>query len=220
MNKINKYNNSIIYEIKCKNQDVKECYIGSTTNYKQRMICHKSNCNNKNSKNYNYFVYQFIRSNGGWENFDFNILETLCCNNKIELLKKERYYINLNEDNLNNRIPSRTIKEYYEDNKNKIIESVKEWNENNKHKIKDYKKDYYKNNKDKIKEKYEKNKDKILEKNKENYKNNKDKIKKHYQEKISEKRKIKMSCECGSIVRKADKVRHEKTNKHQRFINK
>ena len=61
MNKINKYNNSVIYEIKCKNSDVKSSYIGSTVNYRRRIKEHKSKCNNKNSKNYNCFVYQYIR---------------------------------------------------------------------------------------------------------------------------------------------------------------
>ena len=39
-------------------------------------------------------------------------------------------------------------------------------------------------------------------------------------EKISEKRKEKYTCACGSILRKADKARHERTKKHQEFINK
>ena len=135
MNKINKYNNSVIYEIKSKNPDVKCSYIGSTTNYKKRIINHKSDCNNKNSEAYNRFLYQFIRSNGGWENFDFNILETICCDNKLELLKKERYYIELNENSLNKDIPSRTRKEHYEDNKDEILEKNKKYREKNKDKI-------------------------------------------------------------------------------------
>lgn len=55
------------------------------------------------------------------------------------------------------------------------------------------------------------NKQKILEKDKIYRIDNK--------EKISEKRKIKIECECGSLVRKADIIKHNKTNKHQNYIN-
>jgi hypothetical protein len=195
MNKINKYNNSVIYEIKCKNPDVKSSYIGSTTNYKKRIINHKSVCNNKNSKDYNCFVYQYIRCNGGWENFEHNILETICCDNKLELYKKERYYVDLNENNLNKQIPSRTIQEYYEDNK----EHYEEYYENNKNKISEKKKEHY-----------EDNKDKILERNKEYYEKNKNKI--------LEIRNKKFNCECGGKYTKTHKSVHYKTKKHIEYI--
>jgi len=55
------------------------------------------------------------------------------------------------------------------------------------------------------------NKDKIKERKKEYHITNKDKIK--------EQRKIKITCECGSIYRKCDKARHERTNKHMNYIN-
>lgn len=61
---------------------------------------------------------------------------------------------------------------------------------------------------------------------KEHYQDNRDKIlleKKEYQqinkEKISEKRKVKMLCDCGSEFRISDKARHYKTIKHQDYIN-
>ena len=50
----------------------------------------------------------------------------------------------------------------------------------------------------------------------------KESIAQHYQknkEIISEKAKPKYNCSCGSICRKADKSRHEKTKKHQNYIN-
>jgi hypothetical protein len=62
----------------------------------------------------------------------------------------------------------------------------------------------------------EKNKDKNREKkqesNKKFYEKNKDDI--------SEKKKEKYTCDCGSIIRKDSKARHEKeSKKHQNFIN-
>lgn len=54
------------------------------------------------------------------------------------------------------------------------------------------------------------NKEAIKEKDKEWYEANK--------ERIEEKNRAKMTCECGSTFRKDTKARHEKTNKHQLFI--
>jgi predicted GIY-YIG superfamily endonuclease len=39
-------------------------------------------------------------------------------------------------------------------------------------------------------------------------------------EQIVERRKIKFSCECGSIIRKDDKARHMKSKKHIDYLNK
>lgn len=65
-----------------------------------------------------------------------------------------------------------------------------------------------------------------LEYNRNYYKNNKEIIleqKKEYRnknkEQMNEKTKEKMTCNCGSIFRKSDKLRHEKTLKHINFIN-
>tara|TARA_R110000824_G_scaffold106295_2_gene251111 strand:- start:115 stop:519 length:405 start_codon:yes stop_codon:yes gene_type:complete len=43
--------------------------VGSTCNWRGRKSQHKSCCNNPNSKEYNYKIYQIIRANGGWDNF-------------------------------------------------------------------------------------------------------------------------------------------------------
>ena len=49
------YQNTIIYIIKCKDDNIIKEYIGSTTNFKQRKNKHNYDCNNENSKNYNQF---------------------------------------------------------------------------------------------------------------------------------------------------------------------
>jgi len=193
----NKYNNSIIYIIKCKDETIKDCYIGSTINFKRRKYHHKSRCYNENSKSFNLKVYKFIRDNNGWDNFYFDILENVNCNTRKELCKLEGEYIKLYKPSLNTNIEGRTIKEYQ-----------KEYRKNNKDKIKKYNKEYRELNKEYQKEYYEKNKDKI----KEYYNDNKDKIR--------EKNKDKIMCECGSIVRKSDIARHEKTIKCINILSK
>ena len=55
--------NTVIYKLEIN----KEIYIGSTNNYKRRLIQHKFCCNKKNNNKYYLPVYKFIRENGGWE---------------------------------------------------------------------------------------------------------------------------------------------------------
>ena len=52
---------------------------------------------------------------------------------------------------MNKNIPGRTDKQYYNDNKNKIVDYQKEYRESNKVKIKAY----YETNKEKLKEKFD-----------------------------------------------------------------
>lgn len=63
------------------------------------------------------------------------------------------------------------------------------------------------------KEHYKNNKDKILKQTKEYYENNKNDILKNMREKAQ----IKIKCECGSMISKEAKVRHERTKKHTTF---
>jgi predicted GIY-YIG superfamily endonuclease len=74
------YNNSIIYKLCCKDPEITEIYVGSTTNFYRRKQKHKSTCNNSNDKGYNLNIYQFIRDNGGWENWQMVEVERYKCN--------------------------------------------------------------------------------------------------------------------------------------------
>ena len=84
------YKNSVIYRIYCKNPDIKDCYIGSSKCIYFRMNSHKSVCYNKTIPEYNEKKYEFIRNNGGWDNFDYEILEYYPCNNFEELRQKQK----------------------------------------------------------------------------------------------------------------------------------
>jgi group I intron endonuclease len=97
----NDYKNSVIYRIYCKNPDITECYIGSTKCFEDRFYTHKSVCNTKHNKRHNLYLYQFIRDNGGWNNFDREILEYYDCNNEEELKQKEQEYIDKYNPTLN-----------------------------------------------------------------------------------------------------------------------
>ena len=183
------YENGVIYKIYCKDPLITDIYIGSTTDFKQRKGQHKSRCNNEKSPSYNMRVYKFIRENGEWDNWDSVVLEHYSCDSKFQLLKQERYFVELLKSSLNFEIPGRTSKEYSEDTK----EQEKKYREINKEKIKERQKEYYEKNKEQKKEYYENNKEIINLRRKEHYQNNKEKIKlyqKEYYEKNKEKKYI------------------------------
>lgn len=204
------YENACIYKLCCNDKNITDVYVGSTTNFVKRKRLHKITCNNENSKNHNLKVYKFIRDNSGWDNWSMEIIEEVKVNNKNELQKLERKYMEELNCTLNCVIPTRTIKEWYEDNKEKRKEYFKVYRQNNKEKINEKDKRWYENNQEKVKEYnkewYQNNQEKINENNKKNYEKNK--------KEINEKRKVKIECECcKSIVRKSNIRKHQKSKK-------
>jgi hypothetical protein len=156
------------YKLHCDTCD--DIYIGCTSNFNNRKYEHKGSVNNPNKKSYNTKKAQFIRDNGGWDNWKMSPLEI-----KKDLRKREaecyetelieKYKPSLNSV-LNSFITDEQKLNYYK-------EYHKEYRENNKEKIKEYKD----NNKEKKKEYYEKNKERIHQKKKEYYEKNKERIK-------------------------------------------
>jgi hypothetical protein len=99
------YSNTIIYKIACKDQTIKDIYVGHTTNFTQRKYAHKTNCINEKSTNYKLKVYEFIRNNGGWENWEMIEICSINCKNKLDALKWEHEYYYLLNATLNNVQP-------------------------------------------------------------------------------------------------------------------
>jgi len=129
------YNKGIIYKICCKDTKVKEEYIGSTCNWYKRKNCHKSDYCNENNKNYNYAVYQCIRANGGWDNWEMIQVEQYSAKDKKDLHTRERYWLEQLKCVLNKQTPSRSNAEYYINNKDKIVKQQVEYKSNNKERI-------------------------------------------------------------------------------------
>jgi len=134
-----------IYQIVCNDVNITETYIGSTVNLKIRIRCHKTNCNNPKSECYNLKVYQFIRSNGGWNNWKFIILETKECKDEYEAHRIEQSYINSLKSELNDRSSYTGLTKQAYDTQYKIL---------NKKKISENDKQYYQENKNKLNEPY------------------------------------------------------------------
>jgi hypothetical protein len=180
------YSNTIIYKLCCNDPTITDIYVGHTTNFTNRKRFHKSKCNNENSKDYNIYVYQFIREHGNWNNWSMIELEKICCVDSNDATKHERRHLELLGATLNSNIPSRTDKEYRIDNADKIKEKDKQYREENKETIHEYKKIYYEENKEEIKEQKKKYREENKEKIKEYFEKNKDKIK-EYQKQYTKK---------------------------------
>jgi hypothetical protein len=91
-NKSIDYSNTIFYKIYCKDTDVKDIYIGHTTNFVQRKIAHKQSCTHAKYCNHNCKVYSVIRQFGGWDNWNMDIIAFHKCDDKLNALKMEQQY--------------------------------------------------------------------------------------------------------------------------------
>ena len=145
------YSKACIYKIVCKDPTIKDCYVGSTTDLIRRRGQHKTVCNNANRNSFNFLVYQFIRENGGWDNWEVLHVEDYPCSNKNELEKREREVLEELAATLNRVIPTRTKKEYKQTDTYKAQD--KRYREQNREEILQKKKDYYYKVKGKISEK-------------------------------------------------------------------
>jgi len=184
------YQNSVIYKIECNDTKIKECYIGSTVEFVKRRYRHKHNCKESNLK-----VYQFIRENGGWENWTMKSIINYPCNSKNELIIKEQEILKLYDNTLNLRSAYASIedkieyhkqynKQYYNDNVEKLNKKSRQYHIDNAEKIKEQKKQYYIDN----------------------------------TEKIKARQNEKIQCDCGRWTGRGDMAKHRKTKIHTDFL--
>jgi hypothetical protein len=152
MTETNRYNNGKIYKLVSNHTD--KIYVGSTCKERlcQRLGVHKNDYKEWLKDNNNSYISSYELFKLG--DVEIILLESIKCETKDELLKKEREYIEKYKDIIVNKIrPSRTRKEYREDNKEEIKQYKKNYDVENKEEIKQYKKKYYEDNKDNILEK-------------------------------------------------------------------
>jgi len=123
------YANGKIYKLV--NEELGLTYYGSTTQtLEKRLMQHEYVYNNSKK----YTSRQLFEKG----KVEIILVEEISCNNRNELLQRERFYIE-NNDCVNKLIPLRTIqewsKQYREKNKEKIDEKGKIYREKNKEKI-------------------------------------------------------------------------------------
>ena len=234
-----------MYKLVCKDIEVKEIYVGSTVNINERRRTHKCSCNKASSKGYNLYVYQYIRRNGGFENFEIIVIETIEYNEKHELKARERVHMEELKATLNKQVPNRTRDEYVQQNKEHINVQRKQYRQENKAEIQEQNHQYYQNNKDQILQKqeqynqdnkehirqyknqyYQVRKEVIAIKQAEYQQTNKEAIheyqcqyRQNNKEHILQHKNEKHDCGCGGKYTTSNKLRHEKTKRHQEHIN-
>jgi group I intron endonuclease len=127
-----------VYKIYCKDTDITDEYVGSCKDIYKRIHNHKSHTKTKKKS---CAIHNFIRENGGWDNWDYKILE-LCDD---DMRTKEQEYIDLLKPSLNTRKALGDKKEY-----------DREWWSKHKEYSARRRTDFVKRNPDKIKAYYSK----------------------------------------------------------------
>ena len=191
-----RYKRGMIYTIRNIKYDAM-IYVGSSiNNLSKRFNHHKTSC----KAGVAVSLYSYVENND-WTDWYIELYEAYSCNNRKELNRREGEVIR-EIGTINKCIAGRTVKEYHEDNADKI----KKWREENADKIKEVVKKYY-----------EDNAEKIIEKNKKYREGNADKIKeinKKYYNDNAEYFKEKVCCDiCGAFSSKNHLSRHQKSKK-------
>jgi len=232
------YSQTIIYKLCCKDTNVLDIYIGHTTNFTQRKNQHKTSCCNETDKKYNQYVYQFIRDNGGWDNWSMIQIQEHNLKNKREAESTEHYWIEQLGAKLNTNKPYAKCKEepkiykenWYEEKKNYILEKAREHYQENKEQKLEYQKQYAEEHKEEIAEKQkeyrDKNKEKLSEQKKEYRATHKEEASKSQKEwREANKAKLKnqkaeiINCECGNQYTFGNKHRHLQSKVHIKYQN-
>lgn len=142
----NRYKNGKIYRLVNDVDD--EFYVGSTClSLPKRLYYHKQDARRGILPAYQHF------NNVGWENVKIILIEEYACDNKMELERQERKWIEELKPTLNKVVPTRTRQEYRNDNREVLREKKKQYYESNKETINQKNRLYHERNKDTLNEK-------------------------------------------------------------------
>jgi len=196
------------YKITSTNTD--KVYVGST----KKDINERLNQHEQDYKRYQDGKFHYITSFEILEYKDYKIelLENKICESKEERSTLECKYIINTHNTVNKHLPGRTKEQYYQDNKQELNEQQRQYNRENKEQIRERQRQYRQENKEELNEQYRQyyqdNKQELNERHRQRYQNNKQELKRKH------------NCFCGGKYTKTHKSRHEKSQKHQTFINR
>ena len=128
------YANTIIYKIVHKDDiNDENIYIGSTTDFIRRKNNHKDCSQNEKKNGYTDKKYQYIRSKGGWGNFNMVEVERYPCNDSNEARIREEHWRSYFNAKLNSKKSFTTeqerldqMKSYYLVHKERMREQMKQ----------------------------------------------------------------------------------------------
>ena len=196
------YSKTHFYKIVCKDTNITDCYVGHTTDFTKRKNQHKTRCCNPLNPKHHFKLYQFVRDNGNWDNWEMVLIETRECENNLEARRIER---ELTE----NIKPSLNIIKPFTSDEDKT----------------NYQKQWYLDNKDDVNLKHKIYREKHAEETKQDRKDNPSKYKEidrkaylNRPPKYFEQQKMKIYCACGGTTTQANKAVHYKTKKHQDYL--
>ena len=131
------YANCCIYKIISKDINISDVYVGHTTDFEYRLKKHT-----EDTKRYNHRLYNFIKENGGFENFEMIKIEDFPCSSKQDAIIREQFWITELKADLNTNkayISKEEKKAYFIERRNANADKVNE-----------YQKNYYQENKERI----------------------------------------------------------------------
>ena len=114
---MSKYENGKIYKIVSKNTD--KCYVGSTCQKLKDRLCSHITDFKRNSCVTSKHIIKF-------GDYEIILIENHSCENEAELTNRERFYIE-SMNCVNKTIPGRSKKEWYQDNREVLIEAAKQY---------------------------------------------------------------------------------------------
>jgi group I intron endonuclease len=117
-----------IYKISCKT-NAELIYVGSTKDYNKRIGMHKHYANNDKK---DFVLYDSIKENGGWDNWECSIIENLETDVRHDATIREGFYI----DNLKASLNMAKIHYTEELRKASLAKATKKWTEKNKEELK------------------------------------------------------------------------------------
>tara|TARA_B100000497_G_scaffold119748_1_gene147450 strand:+ start:702 stop:1184 length:483 start_codon:yes stop_codon:yes gene_type:complete len=120
------YSRGFIYKLCCKNPEITDIYVGSSTNFLNRKSAHRRQSLKPYDKKYDQLKYRFIREHGGFENWDMIVIEDYPCETKRQLETRERFYIEDLKASLNITIPTRSKQEYRQINRERLNKCKRE----------------------------------------------------------------------------------------------
>lgn len=209
-------------------------YVGSTWDMNARKQSHKIDI----KKLYHEKKYVICEENGGWECFEFDILEEYPSYNNNERFMRERYWFDELEPVMNTNRPYITeeerkkmwiekSKEWCETYPEKAKEKSKKYYENNSEKCKEQSKKYYQNNTEKCKEQAKKYSKKYYENHSEKGKEQSKKYRKNNLQQMKQRQKDwykrnskKHTCLCRGSYTTTNKKIHNKSSHHLYWISK
>ena len=112
------YSKTLIYRVACKDPEVPDSYLGYTT----FSLVYVSNMFKVRCKNDTWHVCEFIRQNGGLDNWYFERLDCKPCLTSLDARTELRKHFDASPPTLNRQLPTQTPKEYARGDKNKAVQ--------------------------------------------------------------------------------------------------